>query len=218
MLWRQKIVFNFTNSFSSTSARALDTITGTPPISNLKSPLAGEARMFAPYARSSRPIWPVMSSEMPSSAAASEAPVVTASMVTSRRRVRRRSGSLRRRSSMKGSPRREDGLRAFEIGGGNQHFAIDERSRQRDRVAPARHAHGPDVDRGIAVIADQHTALLMVTARRADAAGAERHGDVGLVALDDHEGHIHRCAFIEVQIEPARGELLYGDMHHPVLV
>ena len=53
MLFRQKIVFNFTRSFSFSRDRSLALTlpvicTGTPPTSRRKSPLVGDARIFAP--------------------------------------------------------------------------------------------------------------------------------------------------------------------------
>src|SRR3990172_5026256 len=125
-----------------------------------------------------------MSREMPSSAAASDAPVVTARTATSKRRVRRRNVSWRRRTSIRPSLGGKDGLDAFEVASGNQHLAAGNGGRQRDRVAPARHAHGFHVDGSVAVVADQRLALLVVATRRADAAGVERNGEVILVALD----------------------------------
>src|SRR3990172_10044939 len=127
-----------------------------------------------------------MLSEMPSSAAASEAPVVTATTVTIRRRVRLLSVSFRSRINIGASPPGENVLRAIQSSSRNHQFVSNQAGLQGDRVAATRHANRHQVDRSIAVVADQHFALLMVAHRGADSARVERYGVINLRAPDDH--------------------------------
>jgi hypothetical protein len=90
-----------------------------------------------------------MLSEMPNSAAASEAPVVTATTVALRRRVRRRSVSFSSRINIVASLPGENGLGAIQSGSRDYQVVPGQAGLKGDRVTAARHTHRHQVDRAL---------------------------------------------------------------------